>query len=190
MKGGEGIPGVEEVGGNRELPMTIVVEGVERRVTLSGVTEGFHAIRRLVITRGRCFDSADMETRSKVCLITRELSDRVFGLENPIGGTIRMGELTFTVIGVFRERVATFGLSDIQRDTVIIPFPLMKYYTGLDGLRTLDSQATHPEEVAGVQHQMERLLRSRHPPKADYDRQTLSTILSAATTLSLCLTTV
>jgi putative ABC transport system permease protein len=39
------IPGVQEVAGNRELPMTIVVEGVERPVTLIGVTEGFQAIR-------------------------------------------------------------------------------------------------------------------------------------------------
>jgi putative ABC transport system permease protein len=184
------IPGVQTVSGSRELPMTIVVDAVERPVTLIGVTEGFQAIRRLVILRGRYFDSADMETRSKVCLVTKELSDRVFGLENPIGGTIRMGELTFTVIGVFRERVATFGLSDIQRDTVIIPFPLMKYYTGVDVLRTLDAQATHPEEVAGVQHQMERLLRSRHPVEADYDVQTLTAILSAAKSISLALTIV
>jgi putative ABC transport system permease protein len=184
------IPTVQEVAGSRELPMTIVVDGVERPVTLIGVTEGFQAIRRLVILRGRYFDSADMETRSKVCLVTKELSDRVFGLENPLGGNIRMGELTFTVIGVFRERVATFGLSDIQRDTVIIPFPLMKYYTGVDVLRTLDAQATHPEEVAGVQHQMERLLRSRHPPEADYDVQTLTAILSAAKSISLALTIV
>ena len=184
------IPGVLEVAGNRELPMTIVVEGVERPVTLIGVTEGFQAIRRLIIIRGRYFDSADMETRSKVCLITRELSDRVFGLENPIGGTIRMGELTFTVIGVFRERVSTFGLSDIQRDTVIIPFPLMKYYTGVDVLRALSAQAAHPEDVPGVQRQMEQLLRSRHPPEAEYDVQTLAAILSAAKNISLALTIV
>jgi len=66
----------------------------------------------------------------------------------------------------------------------------MKYYTGVDVLRTLDAQATHPEEVAGVQHQMERLLRSRHPPEADYDVQTLSAILSAAKSISLALTIV
>src|SRR5260370_5454224 len=147
MKGGEGIPGVEEVGGNRELPMTIVVEGVERSVTLIGVTEGFQAIRRLVIIRGRYFDSADMETRSKVCLITKELSDRVFGLENPIGETIRMGELTFTVIGVFRERVATFALSDIQPETVIIPFSLLNYYTCVHLLPPLHPHTAHPHHV-------------------------------------------
>ncbi len=190
MNAVKAIPGVQEVAGNRELPMTIVVEGVERPVTLIGVTEGFQAIRRLVIIRGRYFDSADMETRSKVCLITKELSDRVFGQENPVGGTIRMGELTFTVIGVFRERVATFGLSDIQRDTVIIPFPLMKYYTGVDVLRALSAQAAHPDDVPGVQRQMEQLLRSRHPAEAEYDVQTLAAILSAAKNISMALTIV
>src|SRR5216684_532381 len=57
MNAVKAIPGVQELAGNRELPMTIVVEGVERPVTLIGVTEGFQAIRRLVIIRGRYFDS-------------------------------------------------------------------------------------------------------------------------------------
>jgi putative ABC transport system permease protein len=184
------VPGVLEVAGTRELPMSIIVGGTERPVNLIGVTPGFQAIRRLVIIRGRYFDSADMETRSKVCLVTRELSDRVFGLENPIGGTIRMGELTFTVIGVFRERVTTFGLSEIQRESVIIPHTLMKYYTGVDVLRVLYAQAKSPEEVPGVQRQMARLLRSRHPMEAEYDVQTLAAILSAAQNISLALTIV
>jgi putative ABC transport system permease protein len=184
------VSGVLEVAGTRELPMSVIVGGIERPVNLIGVTEGFQAIRRLVILRGRYFDSADMETRSKVCLITKELSDRVFGLENPIGGTIRMGELTFTVIGVFRERVATFGLSEIQRESVIIPHTLMKYYTGVDVLRVLYAQAMRPEDVAGVQRQVARLLQSRHPMEAEYDVQTLAAILSAAQNISLALTIV
>jgi putative ABC transport system permease protein len=184
------VPGVQEVAGTRELPMSVIVGGTERPINLIGVTEGFQAIRRLLIIRGRYFDSADMETRSKVCLITKDLSDRVFGLENPIGGTIRMGELTFTVIGVFRERVATFGLSEIQKESVIIPHTLMKYYTGVDVLRVLYAQAMRPEDVPGVERQMTRLLMSRHPIEAEYDVQTLAAILSAAQNISLALTIV
>jgi putative ABC transport system permease protein len=184
------VPGVQEVAGTRELPMSVIVGGTERPINLIGVTEGFQAIRRLLIIRGRYFDSADMETRSKVCLITKDLSDRVFGLENPIGGNIRMGELTFTVIGVFRERVATFGLSEIQKESVIIPHTLMKYYTGVDVLRVLYAQAMRPEDVPGVERQMARLLMSRHPIEAEYDVQTLAAILSAAQNISLALTIV
>ncbi len=186
----EGIPGVVVVAGTRELPMTVVAGGAEVPVNLIGVTQGYQEIRRLVISRGRYFDSADMEMRSKVCLITSQLSDRIFGLENPVGGTLRMGELTFTVVGVFRERVETFGLSDIQEKSVIIPFTLMKYYTGVDVLRLLDAQAAGPEEVPLVARQVGELLRSRHPAEAEYKVQTLTAILSAARNISLALTIV
>jgi putative ABC transport system permease protein len=184
------IPNVIEVAGTRELPMTLVVRGVERPVNLVGVTEGYQTIRRLLILRGRYFDASDMEMRSKVCLITTQLSDRVFGQENPIGRNIRLGELTFTVIGVFRERVETFGLSDIQENSVIIPFTLMKYYTGMEVVRLLDAQAAKAEDVASVDRQVGQLLRSRHPADAEYKVQTLTAILGAARSISLALTIV
>ena len=186
----EAIPGVVVVAGTRELPMTVIAGGAEVPVNLIGVTQGYQEIRRLIISRGRYFDSADMEMRSKVCLITRPLSDRIYGLENPVGRTLRMGELTFTVVGVFRERVETFGLSDIQENSVIIPFSLMKYYTGVDVLRLLDAQAAGPEEVPLVARQVGELLRSRHPAEAEYKVQTLTAILSAARSISLALTIV
>ncbi len=184
------IPNVIEVAGTRELPMTVVVDGVERPVNLVGVTGGYQAIRRLLVLRGRYLDAGDMEMRSKVCLITTQLADRIFGQENPIGRPIRMGELTFTVIGVFRERVETFGLSDIQENSVILPFTLMKYYTGIEVVRLLDAQAARAEDVPSVERQVGQLLRARHPSEAEYKVLTLTAILNAARNISLALTIV
>ncbi len=184
------IPNVIEVAGTRELPMTVVVGGVERPVNLVGVTGGYQAIRRLVVLRGRYLDAGDMEMRSKVCLVTAQLADRIFGQENPIGRPIRMGELTFTVIGVFRERVETFGLSDIQENSVILPFTLMKYYTGIEVVRLLDAQAARAEDVPSVERQVSLLLRARHPAEAEYKVLTLTAILNAARNISLALTIV
>jgi putative ABC transport system permease protein len=190
MEAAKSIPNVIEVAGTRELPMTVVVNGVERPVNLVGVTEGYQVIRRLIVLRGRYLDAADMEMRSKVCLITTQLADRIFGQENPIGRSMRMGELTFTVIGVFRERVETFGLSDIQENTVILPFTLMKYYTGMEVVRLLDVQAARAEDVPSVERQVGHLLRSRHPAEAEYKVLTLTAILNAAKNISLALTIV
>jgi putative ABC transport system permease protein len=190
MEAAKSIPHVIEVAGTRELPMNVVVNGVERPVNLVGVTEGYQAIRRLLVLRGRYLDAADMEMRSKVCLITTQLADRIFGQENPIGRSMRMGELTFTVIGVFRERVETFGLSDIQENTVILPFTLMKYYTGMQVVRLLDVQAARAEDVPSVERQVGQLLRSRHPTEAEYKVLTLTAILNAAKNISLALTIV
>jgi putative ABC transport system permease protein len=190
MEAARSIPHVITVAGTRENPMTMTFDGVDRAVNLVGVTDGYQSIRRLLIIRGRYFDAADMEMRSKVCLITTELAERIFGQENPIGRSIRMGELTFTVIGVFRERVETFGLSDIQKNSVLIPFTLMKYYTGTEYLGLLDVQADNEETVPSVERQVGLLLRSRHPLEAEYNVQTLTAILGVARKISLGLTVV
>ncbi len=68
----------------------------------------------------------------------------MFPFTDPIGHSLRVGELSFTVIGVFRERVETFGLSEIQDYSVLIPFPLMKYYLGDTSLEMLYVQASTP----------------------------------------------
>jgi putative ABC transport system permease protein len=181
------IPDALIVAGFNDLPMAVVVGGRTRPVRLIGVTDGYQQIRRLIILRGRYFDFADMESRSKVCLITKDLADRVFGVENPVGRQLRMGELTFTVIGVFKERAETFGLSELQKESVIIPFSLMKYYTGTDVLSTLQLQTGGADKVATVEKQINRLLKSRHPAQAEYNVQTLTAILGAAKTISLAL---
>jgi putative ABC transport system permease protein len=184
------IPQVTQVAGTIGMQMSVVAKGVERSVTLLGVTQGYQEIRRLIVIRGRYFDSTDMERRDKVCLITKQLAARLFGQENPLGRTVRMGELTFSVIGVFVERAETFGLSDIQEETVVIPFSLMKYYTGVDIVRVLDAQAARGEDVPSVQKQVSQILKSRHPADAEYNVQTLTIILDAARRISLALTIV
>ena len=184
------VPQVVQVAGTSDMQMSVVAKGGERSVTLIGVTQGYQEIRRLVILRGRYFDANDMERRDKVCLVTRKLAARIFGQENPLGRTVRMGELTFTVIGVFVERAETFGLSDVQDETVIIPFGLMKYYTGVDVIRVLDAQAGTADDVPSVEKQVTQILKSRHPLTAEYNVQTLTVILDAARKISLALTIV
>lgn len=178
------IPAVTAVAGFSDMPMTVVVNARTKSVKLIGVTEGYQQIRRLIVLRGRYFDAGDMDGRSKVCLVTEDLAHIVFGQENPIGRSLRMGELTFTVIGVFRERTATFGLSEMEKDSVIIPFKLMRDYTEQDTLNTVQAQAAGPDTVPAVERQMSVLLKSRHPAEAEYNIQTLTAILGAARTIS------
>jgi len=76
---------VVEVAGTRSIPASVVTGGVERNVALVGATEGFQVIRNLRILQGRFLDSEDMQSRSKVCLITDELAAVAFPNQNPLG---------------------------------------------------------------------------------------------------------
>src|SRR5215813_3673698 len=68
------VPGVLEVAATHDLQMAVVAGGVERPVTLVAVTEGFQNIRHLLVLRGRYFDNDDVQSHSKVCLITEDLA--------------------------------------------------------------------------------------------------------------------
>jgi putative ABC transport system permease protein len=182
------VPQVAVTAGASDIPMTVVAAGVERPVKLVGVTEGFQQIRRLVVFRGRYFDPDDMMTHAKVCLLTQELAARVFPNQNPVGQEIRVGELRFAVIGVFRERISTFGETEIARESVLVPFGLMTYYTGADYLRTLYVQADSPEAVPAVTQQVREILKSRHRPGAEYEVENLTSLLESARMISQALT--
>jgi putative ABC transport system permease protein len=172
------------------LLRNVVTGGTEHAVSLFGASEGFQVIRNLLIRRGRFLDAIDEQSRSKVCLITDELSALVFPNEDPIGKNLRVGELSFTVVGVFKERVGTFGLSEIQRYTVLVPFSLMQYYTGDDAVEILYAQADSPQNVPLVTSQVAGLLQSRHAGGASYVVQNLSAILDAARSIGTALTIV
>jgi putative ABC transport system permease protein len=168
----------------------VVVNGEEHPVSLVGVTEGFQQIRNLVVLRGSYFDPDDFNSRKKVCLLTDSLASSVFPSDDPVGKDIRVGELQFTVIGVIRERVATFGQTEITRESLLVPFSLIKYYMGNEFIKTFYVQADRPEDVSNVTRQTAEILASRHRAGADYRVENLTGILETARTISAALTVV
>jgi putative ABC transport system permease protein len=174
------IPGVVAVAGTRDLDATVVVNGVEHPATLLGVTQGYQEIRHLVILAGRYFDQDDMQMRNKVCLITEELAKKAFANQNPVGQSMRLNELAFTVIGVFRERVDTFGQSEVQRNSVAIPFTVMRDYTGENYVGGSYVQMATADQVASATERVEQILVGRHPHGASFDVKNLSGILNVA----------
>jgi putative ABC transport system permease protein len=182
------IPQVQQAAGTSDLHLNITLAGQEHPISVVGVTDGFQAVRRLVIVKGRYFDQDDMMSRSKVCLLTGPLASSIFPDSDPVGRDLAIGELHFTVIGVFRERVASFGLTEITPESVIVPFPLIKDYTGTDYFKSFYVQADSPEDVPLVTERVADVLASRHRPGAKYRVWSLSGILEAARNISRALT--
>jgi putative ABC transport system permease protein len=179
-----------ETAGTNDLQMSVVAGGIERPVTIVAITEGFQRIRNLLVVTGRYFDDDELRSKDKTCLVTEELAGAVFPGVSSVGQDIRVGELRFTVIGVFKERISTFGQSEIARESIIVPFGLMKSYAGTDSVKVLYAQASTPESVPIVTRETEQLLRSRHRAGALYDVQNLTGILEAMRKISLAVSLV
>src|SRR5206468_6640752 len=131
----------------------------------------FQRIRHLVIARGRYFDDDELASSAKVCLLTEELAATMFPAADPVGAAAHVGELRLTVIGVFRERVSTFGASEVQRESVLVPFHLMKNLLGTEFIGVLYARAAEASDVPEMTQALGALLRSRHRAGAGYEVQ-------------------
>jgi putative ABC transport system permease protein len=184
------IPEVAEAAGTRQMPVVAQFNGNEVLATLAGVTRRYQSIRKLVILQGRYFDESDISSRSKVCLITENLEKRISPGENPVGKSIRVGENRYTVVGVFTERVSSYGMNEIQRESVLVPYEQMKSLTGDDKVWLLYVQARTAKDVPIVTQSLSRLLKSRHPGPAIYRVQNLDPILKLADHIAFALSSV
>src|SRR5215467_3346172 len=118
------VPGIEAASPMLELHDRIVVGGGRERDTLIlGVDPAYATVRNLDVLAGRFFDSEDGMSRTKVAVVTLSLARRLAGSEaTAVGMERKILGVPFTIIGVFRERVETFGQSEIADDTILIPY--------------------------------------------------------------------
>ena len=181
---------VTAAAGTYDIPFDFRLGGKVVRARLVGVTEEFQKIRNLIMVSGRYFDDEDFVSRAKVCLVTERIAANVFGRESAIAHPLQLEHLRCTIVGVFKEGVPTFGQSEIQDETVLVPFPLIKTITGEDFFQVIYAQAASSDEVPLMTSEMGRLVHSRHRKVARYEVQNLSSVLGTVHTVSLAMSLV
>jgi putative ABC transport system permease protein len=169
----------------------ILIGGKLQDVKINGTDGDYAQVRNIVISSGRFLYAADVSGREKVALLTDHLAERMYGTANAaLNQTIKLYGLQFTVIGTFHERVETFGQSEIERDTIVIPITVLRYFTPVERIDPLYVQVRSPQEVERVAARVQALIEGRHRPGAHYRVDTLTAILEAAKNISLILSLV
>jgi putative ABC transport system permease protein len=184
------LPMVMAAAGTYDNPFDFRLRGKVVRARLVGVTEEFQTIRKLAMVSGRYFDAEDFVSRAKVCLVTEHIAAGIFDRESAIDHPMQLEHLRCTIIGVFREGVPTFGQSEIQDETVLVPFPLIKTVTGENFFQVIYAQSASSDAVPAMTSEMERLIHSRHRKVARYEVQNLSSVLGTVHTVSLAMSLV
>jgi len=169
----------------------IPIGGKLQNVKVNGTDQDYQQVRNMIVSSGRFLDSSDVTGREKVALLTDHLAERIYGTRNGADGqTVRLFGVRFTVIGTFHERVETFGQSEVERDTIVVPITVLRYFTPVERIDPLYVQVRSAETVERTAARVEELLESRHRPGARFRVDTLTAILDAAKNISLILSLV
>ncbi len=169
----------------------ILIAGKEQDVKVIGTDEHYQPVRNIITGSGRFLDQGDIALRHHVALLTEQLALKMFGgRAAAVNQVIRLYGLQFTVIGTFREKVETFGQSEVERDTILIPITVLRYFTPVERIDPMYVQVRSPLEVERVAARVKEILSARHRAGASYRVETLTAILNAAKNISLILSLV
>jgi putative ABC transport system permease protein len=169
----------------------IFIDGRETRLLVIGSDEFYQPVRNLVVLSGRFLDASDVDLRQHVVLMTEKLAKRLYGgVDNAPGQTIKLRGLQFTVIGTFKEKVESFGQSELNDETLLIPITVQQYFTPVERIDPLYVQVRSPDQVDAVTLEVKEILESRHRSGATYKVDNLTGILNAARSISRILTLV
>ncbi len=188
----EQVPGISNASPMIEFHDRIVVPGgKERDILVLGVSWEYLYVRNLQVLAGRFFDDPDTQARDKVAVVTQKLAITLYGSEeDAIGKEVKLSGLPFTVIGVFRERVDTFGQTEISDDTILVPYTVARYFTPTDQVKQMFFSVSDSNEVPRATRQIREVLQSRHRPESVYRVDNLTQLLSVAAKTANALTTV
>lgn len=142
----------------------------------------------LKITQGRFFKESESQSARRVAVLGKTVKENLFGSESPIGQTINVSGLKYTVIGVLGPRGSIFGVD--ADNSIYIPFLAMQRQFGIDKLNTIYISVNNADNVKLVQEKATNILK-RRLTEDDFNvasqEQALSTISQISGVLTLAL---
>ena len=186
------VPGIRASSPEVDLYSRVPVSGgKERDVLVLGVSSEYPQVRNLVLLAGRFFDLDDTQARNKVAMLTEPLATKLFGGQDAaVGRDLKINGLPFTVVGTFKERVNTFGQSEIATDTILIPYTVSFYFTGKETVKQLWFSMADSSDVSRATTQIRDVLQSRHRPESVYRVENMTELLAVGAQTANALTAV
>jgi len=141
-----------------------VVYGNENWATrVTGTEPGYFDVTNWSFATGTSFSEEDVTQAATVAVLGDTVRRYLFGTSNPIGETIRIGNLPFKVVGVLVPKGISPGSNQDQDDVIVAPLAtVQKKLLGQEWLRWIMVSAISREASYVAQQQIEGLLRDRH----------------------------
>ncbi len=136
-------------------------QGENQIVNYIGASPAFIDIDQSEIEKGSFFTAIEDDGLARVVVLGSALAEKLFGDQDPIGQYIKIGLTRVQVIGVLKERGASFGLS--FDDLAYMPIQtVQKIFLGIDHVMWITAQVNDPNVQDQTAAEITDLLRDRH----------------------------
>ncbi len=153
--------------------MPVVAANRNWTTLVAGINIDYLVAREWQLSDGRLFSDDEVATGAKVAIIGSVIAEELFEGRTGIGGTFRVGNVPFMVIGVLEQKgLGSAGRS--QDDVVFIPLSTAKSRvlgtvrgTRREALDFISVKLVDGTATSDAQSKIEALLRQRHRIRED-----------------------
>jgi len=172
------LPGLAGIAPVRFVDAPVLLRGRESAARVVATNADYARVTDFHAGQGRFLSDLDVADAKRVAVIGAGIVQELFGYQNPMGRRIRIGDDSYTVVGVMeakqvREgRASVIRLRDINRDlyvpitTAAARFPLARAEGAIDEMAI---QVTLADRVAPVAAIASRLIRRAHHDVDDFE---------------------
>jgi putative ABC transport system permease protein len=155
------VSGLAAVAPSSPKSMQVIYGNQNRATSIYGTTSSFLITRDWPLDTGSAFSFSDERAGKAVCIIGKTVRDALFGQHDPLGETIRLGRISFKVIGVLTSKgQSNFGTD--QDDIVLIPIrAFQRRISGNTDVSMIYVSTEKGVSTDKARQDIERLLRER-----------------------------
>ena len=157
------VPGVLYTAAQQQTRGQMVAGNLNWNSEMIGTDIDYPLINAWQVAEGSFFTAQDVTTAAKVVVLGSLARDQLFGPDvNPVGQTIRIQHLPFTIIGVMTSKGQS-NVGEDRDDKAFTPYTtVMKKMRNIQFVQRITVSAASAGEVTVVADRIASLLRVRH----------------------------
>jgi len=120
----DNVPGIKNHATiHKALKRAYCINDQKRMVTVLGTTPDLSDVVHINMISGRFISTLDMLSARSNCVITAQMARKLFGCEEPLGKSIRLREMPFTIVGIMKSLPSTLKKLNIteSKNPVFVP---------------------------------------------------------------------
>jgi putative ABC transport system permease protein len=161
------VPDVAAVSPEVSVTAQAIANGRNWSTTVVGESPDYLIIRDWKLAAGSMFNDSDIRSAAKIAVIGSKTANELFGPLNPVGQSVRIKNIPFTIVGLLESKGAGMGGAN-QDDRILIPYTTaMKRLTGDHYLRSVNVEIRSADRMDIAQQQITSLLHQRHRLTSD-----------------------
>ncbi|MGB9693516.1 MAG: ABC transporter permease, partial [Fervidobacterium sp.] len=145
-----------------------VYEGRNWNSTAIGTSVDYPKLKNIVIEKGRFFNKSEAIGRARVVVLGSRVAQELFPDKNPLGESVRINRIPFTVIGVLPPMGGGFMSPD---ENLIIPIRTVMYrLIGTDYINYFEVQVSDKEKMDYVSKEIpDKIVKLHRLPESQRD---------------------